>query len=127
MATSIIKLSKPEIIDTGVNYMFSSANTWEYTGLSLTIPANSEVSFHFANVFANVPPTGIAITNSATNAPSTDSNNQWKLYAYSDTAPRVYVSGIIPTQTTMYVWAKASSIDGKNNIHVWGTIRTYNS
>jgi hypothetical protein len=123
----MIKLSKPEIIDTGVNYTFSSANTWEYTGLSLTIPANSEVSLHFANIFANVPPTGIAITNGATNAPSTTSDNQWKLYAYSDTAPRVYVSGIMPAQTTLYVWAKASSTGSPNNIHVWGTIRTYNS
>lgn len=127
MATSKISSNRiPTVVNTKVNYTFTAANTWEYTGLSVTIPAKSEAVFMFQNEYQSANPTGIAVTHDNTTPPSSASTSSWRNWAYSETSNTVYVCGYFINETTLYVWAKASSTN-RNGIYTTGTIRIYNA
>lgn len=81
------------------NYACSSAN-YEYTGVSVTIPANSIYSIFTQGVFSNSLPTGTLISYS-----SSDINSYNVPAKSAQGATGCSISGYATSQFTIYIWA----------------------
>lgn len=102
----------------------SAANTYEYTGISITCPANKLIEIWVVDEKGSTMPSGILICDSnsdITTAGSVIAENS-EQFTVSDNAVWARELHCIPprirnTDKTFYVWVKRTST-ASNNIHV---------
>lgn len=93
--------TKPTVTSTSREVTAPTANTWFYTGLTLTIPANSVANIRVRSNYINARCAGLAV--STTNNPLQD----WFFVGHSDnsfTMSCVYATGA--NAETLYIHAK---------------------
>ena len=91
------KWNKPTIIRNHTNII--SSTSLSYTGLSVSIPANSNYAINFALRFSNSAPQEILISTSQT------SMLPYQVYAHSESGV-ASVSGRTDSAITLYLWGR---------------------
>ena len=91
-----------------------TANTWEYSGVSVSIPAGAIYGVWSLNGYAQARPTGTAISRVS------DNINLWDLVAISEAQPMIATAtGYTSSAVTLYVWGRCNAA-GKNTVYLNG-------
>ncbi len=101
-------------IQTG-RYEFTSSTDLIYTGLNITIPANSYFCITAKQHWSHAKPVSVTISSSSTAAQSVQTEGTGTEYAASTT-----YCNTISSDTTYYIWAKSSSTGNQNAIYITG-------
>lgn len=100
----------------------SAANTWEYAGLSFTVPAYEAYELAVSDLFSNTTPKGILIARVSTNlttgsnivaASPTLATGDW--WAASTSA----ITPILTGEQTYYVWVNHSAASVQNAVRLF--------
>jgi hypothetical protein len=95
----------------------SSGTDWTYTGVSVTIPANSIFAVCASTAFSNSNPTGLALLKSSTTFSAAYALD----IAETDRTRNVSFCGKTSSDSiTIYVWAKVQVVSGTNPINLHG-------
>lgn len=122
MATSTIKSSGFKIIDLQTNYTINQVNTWEYVGLSVTIPPKTAYALAGHCIFQRSGPTGAGFGTleddfSTYNIDSVSDN--------SENAGNVFTVGYNHDNVsrTLYLWGKWAGV-ASNIVQIQGWLYT---
>lgn len=107
------------------NYTNAAVDTYEYTGLSVKVEANTPCLICAYDKYSYAAPTAICIADTsdvsalssgsrmiAENAVTASTSKNFAIRTVSGIAP------ILPTETTYYIFVKRSAV-GNNSIGVW--------
>ena len=115
MATSVIKSNGESVVHSRSTYTAQAVDTWEYTGLSITIPANCSYIIKGFCMYSNHPANGSGFSTSV------NEMTRWYTYVESNSS---YCStcGVTDSALTLYLFGKWSAISS-NGIGIDAVIK----
>lgn len=111
----LVANNKETLVNESINFSSTAANTLEYTGISVSIPANSEFNLLATLSYQNTMPKRIAIMNTSS------SYSDWSVFG--DGVGRASVSGYTTTALTLYVWVSTDGA-GSNKVALTGIVKS---
>ena len=94
---------------------YTASTDWFYTGISVTIPANTIFSLHVEAVYQSSPPVGVSIQNYRNASPI-----NWSFDTIAEGIGHTTASGYASASLTFYVWAKyANSTQNFATVQGW--------
>lgn len=105
------------IVNETVNYTPTAVNTYEYTGLSISVPAGCEYNLRCYISYTNNSPNGIVV-----NYGTSTSLQNYRIVNRNDNGAGVCICGYTDYDIIFYVWGSWSG-KGQNKASVIGTIR----